>query len=69
MTNEPNQPKERRRPDYALSVMNTKTGGRGKVGAAWREKDGSIQIRLNPMVTLTDAWDHVLMLFPNDGVE
>jgi hypothetical protein len=53
-----------RKPDFNLSTLNTETEVRGRVGAGWKERDGSISIKLNPCVVL-NAHDPInLRLFP-----
>lgn len=55
-----------RTPDYFLKVIVKSSDKKGKVGAAWKEADGSISIVLNPCVHLI-AGEAVIKLFPNDG--
>ena len=59
-----------RKPDYTLSAK-TKTGGfKGRIGAAWKQDDGSIQLKLDPFVQLSGAAiavdDIWLTLYPTD---
>ena len=51
-------------PQYRLLALNKKTEQRGKVGAGWRNEDGSISIRVNPWVVIDSNPDVILTLFP-----
>lgn len=53
-----------RKPDYDLSAMNKHTDEKARVGAAWKEDDGSISIVMTPFVTLQSSKSLVLKLFP-----
>jgi hypothetical protein len=54
-------------PDLVLKAMDKVTGNRsGKIGAAWLNADGSVQLSLDPGVSITYNTDIVYMLFPND---
>jgi len=53
-----------RKPDYVLKVLNKETDRKGEVGAAWKNNNGSISVRLNPCVILTSDAAHVYTLFP-----
>jgi hypothetical protein len=54
-----------RPPDYELSVMDKRTNSKGRVGAAWRNKDGSITIKVCPFVVLDfKNPELVVMLYP-----
>ena len=56
-----------RTPDYHLKALNKRTGERtGKVGAAWRNEDGSVSIKLDMFVSLIYDPDLLLTLFVND---
>lgn len=56
-----------RTPDYHLKALNTRTGERtGKVGAAWKNDDGSVSIKLDMFVTLMYDPDLLVTLFVND---
>lgn len=56
-----------RSPDYYLKALNKKTDQRtGKIGAAWRNEDGSISVVLDMCVQLSENPDQVLTLFPNN---
>lgn len=52
------------KPDWTISVLSKSDGRRGDIGAAWNNADGSISIRFNPCVTVTDSPDLVMRLFP-----
>ncbi len=56
-----------RRPDFNLSALDKTTEVRGKVGAAWKNDDGTISIRLDPFVVLSGSSNLELRLFVNDG--
>lgn len=59
-----------RRPDYNLSAMDKKTGCKGPIGAAWKNEDGTITLKLNPFVVLETArMELVVMLYPTNGGE
>lgn len=54
-----------RRPDYSLAAMNKETGERNnKIGAAWKNSDGSLTIRIDPFVVLQGSSVLTLRLFP-----
>lgn len=58
-----------RKPDYWLKAMDKSQPGKtlasaGKVGAAWKNADGSISIDLNAFIVLPASPDLVLTLFP-----
>ena len=56
-----------RKPDFNLSAK-PKDGQPGcKVGAGWKNDDGSISIKLNVGTTLSWNDDLFLGLFPTDG--
>lgn len=54
-------------PTHRLRVLNKETDERGEVGAGWLNGDGSITIKLNMCVVLSQSQDVVLTLFPEDG--
>lgn len=56
-----------RRPDFDLSVFNKVTEARGKLGVGWEDPDGSITVRLNPCVVISDHTDLVFKLFPTSS--
>jgi hypothetical protein len=46
-------PKPNRKPDYDLAAMNKRTGERNyRCGAAWKNDDGTISIKLDPFIVL-----------------
>lgn len=60
-----------RKPDYWVKAMDKRTPGKSsssKVGAAWKNPDGSVSVDLNPFVTLETVSrspeDLVITLFP-----
>lgn len=53
-----------RKPDYRLSVKERGGENRGTVGAAWKNDDGSISIKLTPCVAITSRDDVTIVLFP-----
>lgn len=60
-----------KKPDYWLKAMNKRVAGKvatGKVGAGWKNNDGSISIDLNAFVVLETVThspeDLVITLFP-----
>lgn len=53
-----------RSPDYNLGALDRESGLKGKVGAAWKNEDGTINIKLNPFVALRSGLS--LTLFPAD---
>lgn len=66
----------KRKPDYWLKAMDkreSRKSSSSKVGAAWKNADGSISIDLNAFVTLETVSRHpedlVLTLFPIDRSE
>lgn len=56
-----------RPPDFILKALNTRTDQRtGKIGAAWKNADGSIALKLDMFVTLASDPDLLITLFVND---
>jgi hypothetical protein len=56
-----------RRPDLTLKAFNTLTNERsGSLGAAWRNDNGSISLKLDRFVVLTSEENWVLTLWPNE---
>lgn len=53
-----------RKPDFWLKAMNKATNEKRKVGAAWRNPDGSVSIDLDAFTVLASHPDLVLTLFP-----
>jgi hypothetical protein len=55
-----------RRPDYNLTFLNKRTDERGKIGVAWVNADGHINIQLNLKIVLAQCADETIALFPAD---
>jgi hypothetical protein len=55
-----------RKPDYWVKAMDKATNAKAKVGAAWKNPDGSVSIDLNAFVVLTASPDLVITCFPVD---
>ena len=53
-----------RKPDYRLKIKDEKTERWMDVGAAWKNKEGSISIRLNMCVVLNERLGVEPVLFP-----
>ena len=53
-----------KKPDMRLKFLNKTTSEKGDLGAAWKNDDGTINIRLNAKVVLTQEPDEILTLFP-----
>lgn len=55
-----------RKPDFWLKAMDKSKERHksGKIGAGWKNTDGSISIDLEPFVQLNGSKDLVLTLFP-----
>lgn len=59
-----------RKPDYRISCMDTETGAKsGPLGAAWKNADGSIALKLDPGVALVGGPKNAFRLFPTEGEE
>lgn len=60
--------KSGKRPSHRLKLLDKVTGRSGEVGAGWQNKDGSISVRLNMGVVLSevDLEGRSLTLFPAD---
>jgi hypothetical protein len=57
-----------RSPDFKLSALNKANDDRaGKLGAAWKNPDGSISIKLDPGTALIYNPDVIYTLFPADS--
>ncbi len=56
-----------RTPDYTLTALSKDTDRKGKVGAGWKNADGSISIVLNCFVTLEAQDGTILRLWPFDS--
>jgi hypothetical protein len=57
---------EDRTPHYHFHAMDKERDEKSRVGAAWKNDDGSITIKLDNFVHLIGNRDLVLRLFPND---
>ena len=56
-----------RTPDYNVKALNKRTGDRtGKIGAGWKNEDGSISVKLDMFVTIAYDPDLLVTLFVND---
>jgi hypothetical protein len=57
-----------RPPDYVLRVKTKDANNRDntRAGAAWRNPDQSITIRLNPAISLNYTDNYLITLFPNN---
>lgn len=55
-----------RKPDYRLKIKDDKTERWMDVGAAWKNTDGSISVRLNMCVVLNERLGVEPVLFPAD---
>ena len=53
-----------RKPDYKLKVKDEKTERWMEVGAAWKNNNGSISVRLNACVVLSERSGVEPVLFP-----
>lgn len=53
-----------RKPDFWLKAMNPASKEKGKVGAGWRNEDGSISIDINAFIVLKSSPDLNLTMFP-----
>jgi len=54
-----------RQPDYHLHAMNKDTDRKGRIGAAWKNDDGSISIKLDAFVVLNSNDNLEVRLFTN----
>lgn len=56
-----------RQPDYSLGALDSATDEKNpKIGAAWKNDDGSISISINDFIVLRGNKTLYLRLFPND---
>ena len=60
-----------RKPDYNVGAVDKISGIKhSRVGAAWKQADGQISVKLNPFVVFDGTrMDIVLTLFPVEGTE
>jgi hypothetical protein len=52
-----------RKPDFWLKAMNKATNEKRKVGAGWKNEDGSVSIDIDAFTVLQSSPDLVLTLF------
>lgn len=58
-----------RAPDFNLVLINKTTGERNnRAGAAWKNPDGTIALRLSPFMLIPSHAGLVMMLFPTEHV-
>jgi hypothetical protein len=55
-----------RKPDYKLKIKDDRTERWMEIGAAWKNMDGSISLRLNMCVVLSERLGVEPVLFPVD---
>lgn len=53
-----------RAPDYIVKAMRKDLDWKGKVGAAWRNEDGTISIAINAFTVIESDPELVVTLFP-----
>lgn len=53
-----------RKPDFWVKAMNKATNEKRKVGAAWRNTDGSVSVDIDAFTVLASHPDLVITLFP-----
>lgn len=54
-----------RKPDYKVSCMNVVTNARqARVGVAWHNEDGTINIKFDPFIQVPAGQDHLIKLWP-----
>lgn len=56
-----------RKPDYQLSYLNKTTEEKGVIGCGWQNDNGSISVKLNPLVVMQAGPSVVFTLFPVAG--
>lgn len=61
--------KLQRKPDFILKAMDKLTNEKSRIGAAWKEDDGSIAIILDRFISISGAEKLTIRLFPNDFKE
>lgn len=57
---------ESRKPDFTVKALNKSTDEKGRVGAAWTNKDETISVVLDAFVVLHGGKDLLITLFPPD---
>lgn len=56
-----------RKPDFHLAALDKSTEAKNnRIGAAWKDDNGSITIVLDNFIQLTGSPNLVIKLFPND---
>ena len=62
-----------RKPDFVLKARRVKSSradnGKGRIGVAWLNDNGSISIDLDPFIVLSSVEELQITLFPNDQDE
>lgn len=58
-----------RQPTYKMKVKDAKTERWMEVGAAWKNEDGSISVRLNTCIVLDSRFGVEPVLFPVESKE
>jgi hypothetical protein len=58
-----------RKPTHRFKALNKDTGETATLGAAWLNDDGTLTVKMDPFIVLTNAPGHVLTLFPEAGKE
>lgn len=56
-----------RSPDWELKYFNKETQVSAQVGVAWSNDNGSLTLKLNPCVVLSQSKEAVFTLFPWNG--
>lgn len=52
-----------RKPDYRVRALNKRTDERGTLGAAWKNKDGSITVVFDPFAAVPVSKDVIITMF------
>lgn len=55
-----------RKPDYWVKAMNKETNEKRKIGAAWKNQDGSVSIDIDSFTVIASSPHLVITLFPID---
>ncbi len=55
-----------RKPDYWVKAMDKGTNEKRKIGAGWKNPDGSISVDIDAFTVLVSSLDLVVTLFPID---
>lgn len=57
-----------KKPDYSIGALDkTRDVRQPKIGAAWKNADGSISLRIDPFVVLQGGPQLLVTLFPEDA--